>query len=152
MNSERGQLPSWCWGPRARPPSPLRAGPLLFPRFLPSAPAAPQVVSVRRAASSSTTRPGPLSSLIRHDSVPLGGAPGGPQGRSPPGGDDPMATRDPDERYARKKGRKWIISLPPELRAHLGITPRMALFWHYPRRGEAVLALEAQRKAGAPLR
>jgi hypothetical protein len=63
-----------------------------------------------------------------------------------------MAKTNADSRYARKKGRAWVVTLPPELREHLGITHRIPLFWHYPRRGEAVLALDAERKAGAPLR
>lgn len=55
-----------------------------------------------------------------------------------------------DTRWLRKKGRKWIITVPPEVREWLGVTHRRALHWHLSRRGEAVLSAEAVRPGGRP--
>jgi hypothetical protein len=50
----------------------------------------------------------------------------------------------------RKSGYGWIISLPPEVRRHLKVTEPVYLHWHLARRGEAVLTVASQRRAGRP--
>lgn len=51
-------------------------------------------------------------------------------------------------RWARKKGSKWIIALPPEVRAWLGISHKTRLYWHCARGKEAALTVGPARVGG----
>ena len=54
-----------------------------------------------------------------------------------------------DARWIRKKGRKWIITVPPEVREWLGVTHRRGLFWHLTRRDEAVISTATEAPAAS---